>query len=160
MSDKKAKSATADKKVKLVRDSFSMPKNEYAAIDALKARAMGMQVAAKKSELLRAGLLALSAMDDASLRTMLSAVPTLKTGRPKKAEPAAAAPTQAKTPAKATAPASPARTRSAAAPRVAKAPAAQPATKPAAKKATMAKPAGAPRKVARQPAAKAVAKAA
>lgn len=98
MSDKKAKTPAAEKKIKMVRDSFTMPKQEYAAIDTLKARALAMQLAAKKSELLRAGLLALSAMDDASLKMMLSAVPTLKTGRPKKTEPAstdAAVPTAA-----------------------------------------------------------------
>jgi hypothetical protein len=109
MTDKKAKVAAPEKKIKMMRDSFTMPKQEYAAIDTLKARALGMQLAAKKSELLRAGLLALSAMDDASLKMMLSAVPTLKTGRPKKAAPPAAA--QAVTAAAAKAPAAvPART--------------------------------------------------
>lgn len=165
MSDKKAKSAAADKKVKLVRDSFSMPKNEYAAIDTLKARALGMQLVAKKSELLRAGLLALSAMDDASLRTMLSAVPTLKTGRPKKAEataPVAAnsTPAKAAAPAPAQAPALPARTRRAVAPRTAKA-VAPATTKPVAAPAptTASRRAPAKRAAARQPAAKTATKA-
>ena len=135
MSDKKAKSAPVDKKVKLVRDSFSMPKGEYAAIESLKIRALAMQVVAKKSELLRAGLLALSAMDDASLRTMLSAVPTLKTGRPKKDEertPAVveAAATKAATKAPA---AAPTRSRRPSSQSAATAPA--PAAKPASKKA-------------------------
>lgn len=71
-----------DKKPKLVRDSFTIPKDEYAAIDALKARALSQCLAIKKSELLRAGLMALAAMSDASFKDALAAVPTLKTGRP------------------------------------------------------------------------------
>lgn len=79
-----AKSTHSDKpkKPKLVRDSFCMPKGEYAAIDALKARALGMSINVKKSELLRAGLIALQALGDPALKRVLSSVPTLKTGRP------------------------------------------------------------------------------
>ncbi|MEY4753322.1 MAG: hypothetical protein RJA44_997, partial [Pseudomonadota bacterium] len=43
---------------------------------------------AKKSELLRAGIAVLAAMDDASLLSALQAVPPLKTGRPKTETPA------------------------------------------------------------------------
>jgi len=144
MSDKKVKTPAADKKVKMVRDSFTMPKQEYAAIDSLKARALAMQLAAKKSELLRAGLLALSAMDDASLKMMLSAVPTLKTGRPKKTEPAAA---DAASPATAAAPSTspaalPARSRRTAA---APAPVAAPQAPARARRKTAAAPAAAKR---------------
>lgn len=87
-----------DKKPKLVRDSFTIPKEEYAAIESLKIRAMTMGLAIKKSELLRAGLMALTGLSDAKLKTTLVAVPTLKTGRPcaqasaAPATPAAAAP--------------------------------------------------------------------
>lgn len=70
------------KKPKLVRDSFTIPKNEYAAIDALKERALSMGSSVKKSELLRAGLMALLGMDDPTYKRALAAVPTLKTGRP------------------------------------------------------------------------------
>ncbi len=81
---KKSKAAAPEKekKSKLVRDSFTIPKDEYAAIDALKARALPLGVAIKKSELLRAGLMALAAMSDAKFKAALAAVPTLKTGRP------------------------------------------------------------------------------
>jgi hypothetical protein len=82
----KAVSADKEKKPKLVRDSFTIPKNEYEAIDALKARAMALGTAAKKSELLRAGLMALTRLDNEQLKAALSAVPTLKTGRPKTAD--------------------------------------------------------------------------
>lgn len=95
---KKAKpvSTEKDKKPKLVRDSFTMPKNEYTAIDALKQRALQMAVAPKKSELLRAGLMALSSMDDAAFKKALAAVPTLKTGRPSAQKVEAPAETPAK----------------------------------------------------------------
>lgn len=71
-------------KVKMERDSFTMPKEEYAQIATLKKRLEGLGKPVKKSELLRAGLKLLSAMDDASLKTTMATVPTIKTGRPKK----------------------------------------------------------------------------
>ncbi len=70
------------KKPKLVRDSFTMPKLEYAEIDLLKSRALKLGQASKKSELLRAGVKALTAMSDSAFLAALAAVPTLKTGRP------------------------------------------------------------------------------
>lgn len=96
---------TNPKKVKLVRDSFSLPKAEYASIDALKKRAMTMGVSVKKSELLRAGLMWLNGASDSALKAALTAVPTLKTGRPAAEtpkKPAAKAPV--KSPVKAAAP--------------------------------------------------------
>ena len=79
-----AKPAKAHKP-KLVRDSFTMPKDEYQVIDALKARALGLEKHVRKSELLRAGVQALSAMNDRAFLKAIGAVPTLKTGRPKSA---------------------------------------------------------------------------
>jgi len=70
------------KKPKMIRDSFTIPKTEYLVIDALKERAGKLSRAAKKSELLRAGVKALAAMSDAAFLAALSAVPTIKTGRP------------------------------------------------------------------------------
>lgn len=74
------------KKPKLVRDSFTIPKNEYAALTQLKDRAAGLNQPAKKSELLRAGLMALLAMTDDTLRHALAQVPSIKTGRPRNSE--------------------------------------------------------------------------
>lgn len=71
-------------KVKVVRDSFTIPKAEYVQIAALKKRAMDLGQEIKKSELLRAGLLLLTSASDAALRKALGNVPTLKTGRPGK----------------------------------------------------------------------------
>jgi hypothetical protein len=70
------------KKPKLIRDSFTIPKAEYVVIEALKERAGKLARAAKKSELLRAGIKALAAMSDANFLVALNAVPTIKTGRP------------------------------------------------------------------------------
>ena len=77
-----AKPAKAHKP-KLVRDSFTMPKDEYQVIDALKRRALGLQKQVRKSELLRAGIQALAAMNDRGFLKAIADVPTLKTGRPK-----------------------------------------------------------------------------
>ena len=70
------------KKPKMIRDSFTIPKTEYVVIDALKERAGKLSLAAKKSELLRAGVKALADMSDAAFLAALTAVPTIKTGRP------------------------------------------------------------------------------
>ena len=72
------------KKIKLVRDSFTIPKPEYLILDNLKLRGAGLKHPVKKSELLRAGIKALAAMTDAQLFLALKAVPALKTGRPSK----------------------------------------------------------------------------
>jgi hypothetical protein len=72
------------KKPKLVRDGFTMPKNEYAVLDVLKLRAAKLGRPVKKSELLRAGVKALEAMSDTALTQALDNVPAIKTGRPKK----------------------------------------------------------------------------
>ncbi len=74
------------KKPKLVRDSFTIPKDEYVVIDSLKLRAGKLGQAVKKSELLRAGVKALAAMTDIQFKAALSNVPTIKTGRPKNAK--------------------------------------------------------------------------
>ena len=72
------------KKPKLVRDSFTIPKNEYTVLDDLKQRAGRLSSPAKKSELLRAGVKALAAMPDAAFLSALRVVPVVKTGRPSK----------------------------------------------------------------------------
>ena len=77
-------------KHKLVRDSFTIPKSEYVVLDELKQRATRLTRPTKKGELLRAGIVALNVMSDAAFLAALSAVPSLKTGRPKKVKVAAA----------------------------------------------------------------------
>lgn len=76
----------AKAKQKLVRDSFTMPSADFGLIHALKERALNFKRPAKKSELLRAGLHALSALTDAKLKTALDSLAPLKAGRPKKGD--------------------------------------------------------------------------
>ena len=68
---------------KPVRDSFTMPKAEYQLIHLLKQRAAAKDHKVKKSELLRAGVMALADMSDARLLAAIKAVPVIKTGRPR-----------------------------------------------------------------------------
>ncbi len=73
-------------KIKLVRDSFTIPRAEYEALDGIKARLVKLTHPAKKSEVLRAGIAVLTTLNDAALLAALEAVPAIKTGRPKKAK--------------------------------------------------------------------------
>jgi hypothetical protein len=63
---------------KLVRDNFSMPKDDYALIDLLKKRAAAAGRPTKKNELLRAGLYALLESGRVELRNALDRLPVLK----------------------------------------------------------------------------------
>jgi len=69
---------------KVVRDSFTMPKDDYDLIAELKKKCAEIGIGAKKGELLRAGLKALSALSPAQLKTRLAGVEKIKTGRPSK----------------------------------------------------------------------------
>jgi hypothetical protein len=81
-----AKTEKADKvkKTKLVRDSFTIPKDEFTVVEELKLRAAKLGRPAKKSEVLRAGVMALAAMGDAAFLSCVTGVPAVKTGRPAK----------------------------------------------------------------------------
>jgi hypothetical protein len=85
--DKVAKPIKVEKaekaKLKLVRDSFTMPQEDWALIQQLKDRALGFKHPVKKSELLRAGLQALAALNEDQLRAALDKLIALKPGRPK-----------------------------------------------------------------------------
>jgi hypothetical protein len=67
---------------KVIRDSFTMPVADYELIGVLKKRCIGLGVAIRKSELLRAGLAVLDRLADASLAQVVAAVESVKTGRP------------------------------------------------------------------------------
>lgn len=75
---------TKTNKVKMERDSFTMPKDEYEKIGELKSRMIGLGHPVKKSELLRAGIMLLAEMNDTALKSTMKKVPVIKTGRPKK----------------------------------------------------------------------------
>jgi hypothetical protein len=80
----KTRKAGKPKKPKLVRDSFTMPEQEYAVLGEVKkiCHAGGMDI--KKSELLRIGIAQLAAMGLKKLKTAQAALTPLRAGRPKK----------------------------------------------------------------------------
>jgi len=59
-------------KVKLRSERYTIPDHEYAQLTALKKRLLALGVSAKKSQLLRAGLLLLASMGDARLKTAVA----------------------------------------------------------------------------------------
>lgn len=79
-----AKKTEKTPKVKVVHDSFSMPKAEYHKIAEIKATCLNAGLHAKKSEVLRAGLKALGEMNEAQLKVAIAGLEKIKTGRPKK----------------------------------------------------------------------------
>ena len=74
--------ATSVEPGRVVRDSFTMPLADYELIGVLKQRCIGLGIAMKKSELLRAGLSALERLPDQDLAQVVAAVESVKTGRP------------------------------------------------------------------------------
>lgn len=83
--EKKGKKARKESgKVKVVRDSFTMPQDDYEKIGELKQQCLKSGMHVKKSELLRAGLHALSRLTATQLKLAVSGLEKIKTGRPKK----------------------------------------------------------------------------
>lgn len=72
------------KKPKLVRDSFTMPETEYAALGQVKKSCLKAGIEVKKSELLRAGVALVEGLDLDQLKMVLASLTPLKAGRPKK----------------------------------------------------------------------------
>jgi hypothetical protein len=83
---KTAKVRTVEKvkKAKLVRDSFTMPETEYAALGEVKKACLKAGFEVKKSELLRIGVALVRKLALASLKQELGALAPLKPGRPRK----------------------------------------------------------------------------
>lgn len=82
----KGEKADKARKPKLVRDSFTIPKTEYQVLEDLKLRAGKLGRPAKKSEVLRAGVMALAGLGDAAFLAAITGVPAIKTGRPAKGD--------------------------------------------------------------------------
>ncbi len=78
----KKQSSKKVKRDKVVRDSFTMPKADYELIDTLKRKCLGLGVAVKKTELLRAGLAVLEGLPGDGLVEMMRSLDRVKTGRP------------------------------------------------------------------------------
>ncbi|MFL6675734.1 MAG: hypothetical protein ACJ8LG_20870 [Massilia sp.] len=70
-------------KPKLVRDSFTMPEDEYAVLAEVKQACLKAGFEIKKSELLRIGVALVGRIDVATLQGVLAGLPQLKTGRPR-----------------------------------------------------------------------------
>ncbi len=68
---------------KMVRDSFTMPREDFDQVVALKRRAEKLGRPARKSEVLRAGVHALAALDDTQFVALLEGLVVVKKGRPK-----------------------------------------------------------------------------
>ena len=66
----------------VIRDSFTMPPDDYESITRIKQRAMKVGIGTNKSEILRAGLVALSAMPDKEFLKLFQGLPKVKPGRP------------------------------------------------------------------------------
>lgn len=71
------------RKAKLVRDSFTMPEQEYAVLGQVKKACIKAGFEIKKSELLRIGVALISQLDMATLQKVLESLPQLTTGRPR-----------------------------------------------------------------------------
>ncbi len=69
-------------KVKVIRDSFSFPEQDYLKISELKKTCLATGVHVKKSEILRAGLHVLSKLNLDELKQAVEEVEKVKTGRP------------------------------------------------------------------------------
>ncbi len=86
---KKGESTKADKnakpkKIRQVRDSFTMPESEHDLLAAVKKRCVVKGLAVKKSEVLRAAIIGFAAQSDAAVMAALQALKVIKTGRPLK----------------------------------------------------------------------------
>jgi methylaspartate ammonia-lyase len=79
-----AKKSKKERKTNVVRDSFTMPQNEYAKIAEIKEICLKTKMHVKKSEVLRAGLVLLAALDQGQMKRALGSLEKIKTGRPQK----------------------------------------------------------------------------
>ena len=68
-------------KLKVIRDSFTMPESEYESLADLREKCLAAGLAVKKSDMLRAGLMSLSAMSQAELIKQISKLSENKVGR-------------------------------------------------------------------------------
>ncbi|MDM8547257.1 hypothetical protein [Candidatus Venteria ishoeyi] len=68
---------------KVIRDSFTIPEDDYQLLMALKDRGMDVRMSLTKGEVLRAGLHALDKMDNEQFLSILRTVEKLKPGRRK-----------------------------------------------------------------------------
>ena len=73
-------------KKRVVRDTFTLPTEDYELIAAIKKRCLNCGVNVTKSEAIRAGLHALNDLSDEELLNVVKSLAKVKTGRPNKKE--------------------------------------------------------------------------
>jgi hypothetical protein len=70
------------KKLKLRSSRYKIPDNEYAQLTAIKNRVLALGMSVKRSELLRAGLMLLAALEDVPLKKAVAKVNFVSPARP------------------------------------------------------------------------------
>ena len=68
---------------KIIRDSFTLPEDDYMLLGKIKQECMRGGIDTNKSEIVRAGLKALAAMNREELKEAFRRVEKIKSGRPK-----------------------------------------------------------------------------
>ncbi len=81
--DEKTEKKSPAKQPKVIRDSFTLPENDYELIAKMQERALDMRLSTTKGEVLRAGLHALERMSNEELLAILQTVEKLRPGRRK-----------------------------------------------------------------------------
>lgn len=71
-----------EKKEKVIRDSFTLPSDDYELIATIRQRCLKSAVNATKSEVIRAGLHILQSLSDEELIRAIESLEKVKTGRP------------------------------------------------------------------------------
>lgn len=73
-------------KIKMVRDGYTMPENEYIAFEDIKKKCLAAGIHVKKGEILRAALRMLAHLPSLEIVNAISQIEKLKTGRPSAGE--------------------------------------------------------------------------
>ena len=71
---------------RVIRDSFTLPTDDYELITTIRERCLDNRSTINKSEVIRAGLHALNEMSDEELLAVVDSLTKIKTGRPGKAK--------------------------------------------------------------------------
>ena len=84
VAEKKSSKKDKSRKIKMTRDSYTMPEGDYTKLAILKKKCLEAGIHVKKSELIRAGIIRLSKLTNAALLNAVAQVEVIKTGRPAK----------------------------------------------------------------------------
>lgn len=82
VASKPKKKEQEEKREAVIRDSFTMPQDDYTLIAQVRERALSVGVSVTKAEILRAALKTFSNLKDAELIDTLASLDKVKTGRP------------------------------------------------------------------------------